>query len=186
MPEPDLRARTDAQPTSTKTKNFLTGPFQLTGSAGVLWLAWLSSTLDAASLKDQFWNPTPTSGYNPNRKTNKNQNPTSTFGKKEESSISDWWSGTYLKGLTSPEDLQQRGTFGGPLKKKKRPVLTIPCMYIFISPLFAYQKIPSCVYFGGPKSGKCCYILLPFGIFYGHLEYFMYGHLVHFVFTWYI
>jgi hypothetical protein len=39
--------------------------------------------------------------------------------------------------------------------------------YIFI------PKIPIWVYFGGPWIGKCWHILLPFGIFYGHLVYFM-------------
>jgi hypothetical protein len=34
-------------------------------------------------------------------------------------------------------------------------------------------KIPIWVNFGGPWNGKCCYILLSFGIFYDHLEYFM-------------
>jgi hypothetical protein len=54
-------------------------------------------------------------------------------------------------------------------------------------------KIPTRVYFGGPWNGKCWYILLTFGIFYGHLVYFMaiwyilcplgifYGHLVYFM-----
>jgi hypothetical protein len=31
------------------------------------------------------------------------------------------------------------------------------------------QKIPILVKFGGPWNGNCCYILWPFGIFYGHL-----------------
>jgi hypothetical protein len=30
------------------------------------------------------------------------------------------WSGAYLEGLTLPKDLRQRGTFGGPYKKKKK------------------------------------------------------------------
>jgi hypothetical protein len=36
----------------------------------------------------------------------------------EEVFPSDWWTGTYLEGLTLPRDLRQRGTLGGPHKKK--------------------------------------------------------------------
>jgi hypothetical protein len=32
----------------------------------------------------------------------------------EKASTSDWWSGAYLKGLTLPRDLRQRGIPGGP------------------------------------------------------------------------
>jgi hypothetical protein len=38
----------------------------------------------------------------------------------EEVFPSDWWTGTYLEGLTLPRDLRQRGTLGGPQKKKKK------------------------------------------------------------------
>jgi hypothetical protein len=34
-------------------------------------------------------------------------------------------------------------------------------------------NIPNWVNFGGPWNGKYWYILCPFGIYYGHLEYFM-------------
>jgi hypothetical protein len=34
-------------------------------------------------------------------------------GKKLSLQLSDWWLGAYLKGLTFPRDLQQRGTLGG-------------------------------------------------------------------------
>jgi hypothetical protein len=34
--------------------------------------------------------------------------------------------------------------------------------------IFANRKIPIWVYFGGPWSGNCLYILWPFGICYGH------------------
>jgi hypothetical protein len=34
--------------------------------------------------------------------------------------IKNWKKCTYLKGLTLPGDLRQRGTLGGPLKKKKK------------------------------------------------------------------
>jgi hypothetical protein len=34
-------------------------------------------------------------------------------------------------------------------------------------------KIPIWVNFGGPYIGQCLYILWPFGVFNGHLEYFM-------------
>jgi hypothetical protein len=33
---------------------------------------------------------------------------------------------------------------------------------------FQTKKIPIWLYFEGPLSGKCWYILWPFGIFYGH------------------
>jgi hypothetical protein len=39
-------------------------------------------------------------------------------------------------------------------------------------------KIPIRVYFGGPWDGKCWYTLWSFGIFYSHLVYVFYGHLV--------
>jgi hypothetical protein len=44
--------------------------------------------------------------------------------------------------------------------------------------IFCIPKIPIWVYFGGPWNGKCLYILLPYGIFYGLL--------VHFGVIWYI
>jgi hypothetical protein len=47
------------------------------------------------------------------------------------------------------------------------------------------QKIPISEKFSGLQIGKCRYILLPFGIFYGHLGIF-YGHLARFVFIWYL
>jgi hypothetical protein len=51
--------------------------------------------------------------------------PAATWGlrrsiKEEEEGPSDWWSGAYFKGLTLPKDLRQRGSFGGPHKKKKQ------------------------------------------------------------------
>jgi hypothetical protein len=33
------------------------------------------------------------------------------------------WPGAYIKGLTIPKDLRQRGTFGGPYKKKNKNAL---------------------------------------------------------------
>jgi hypothetical protein len=39
--------------------------------------------------------------------------------------------------------------------------------------LFSNQKSQILVNFGGPLNGKLWYIFWPFGIFYGHLEYFM-------------
>jgi hypothetical protein len=38
---------------------------------------------------------------------------------------------------------------------------------------FQTKKFQICVNFGGPLTGKCWYILWPFGIFYGHLLLFM-------------
>jgi hypothetical protein len=38
-------------------------------------------------------------------------------------------------------------------------------MYIFI------PKIPIWLYFEGPRNGKDCYVVWPFGIFYGNLVY---------------
>jgi hypothetical protein len=38
--------------------------------------------------------------------------------------------------------------------------------------LFSNQKIPIWVNFRGPSIEKCCYILTPFGIFYGQIGYF--------------
>jgi hypothetical protein len=39
--------------------------------------------------------------------------------------------------------------------------------------LFSNQKSQIWVNFGGPLNGKCWYILWPFGIFYGHLVFFV-------------
>jgi hypothetical protein len=55
-------------------------------------------------------------------------------------------------------------------------------------------KIQIWVNFGGPCSGRCWYILWTFGlctlrplvIFYGHLVYALYGHLLYFMDIWYI
>jgi hypothetical protein len=59
-------------------------------------------------------------------------------------------------------------------------------------------KIPIWLNYSGPGNGKCWNILWPFGIFYGHLAYFMaiwhilwpfgifYGHLAYFMAIMYI
>jgi hypothetical protein len=49
----------------------------------------------------------------------RNTNLVSYIKKKEVISLG-WWSGAYLRGLTLPRDLRQRGTLGGPQKKKKK------------------------------------------------------------------
>jgi hypothetical protein len=51
--------------------------------------------------------------------------------------------------------------------------------------LFSNRKIQILENFGGYQMEKCCYILCPFGIFYGHLAYIC-DHLVHIVSIWYI
>jgi hypothetical protein len=48
------------------------------------------------------------------------------------------------------------------------PVYHQDCQMDFFKP-----KIPIWVNFGGPKMGKCWYVLRPFGIFYEHLGNFM-------------
>jgi hypothetical protein len=60
---------------------------------------------------------------------------------------------------------------------KKRQKMEFP--FFCCSTLDAWQqecqmdyfktKVPILVKLGGPRNGKCCYILRPFGIFYGHL-----------------
>jgi hypothetical protein len=58
--------------------------------------------------------------------------------------------------------------------------------------LFSNQKYKLWVNFGWPWSGKCWYILWPFGLFYGHLVYFMvyfglfWVRLVNFFPFWYV
>jgi hypothetical protein len=52
-------------------------------------------------------------------------------------------------------------------------------------------KIPILVNFGGSFSGRCWYVLRPFGLFYVRLVYFMalryiFGHLVYFPPFWYV
>jgi hypothetical protein len=53
------------------------------------------------------------------------------------------------------------------------------------------QKIQIWVNFGGSCNGRCCYVLSPFGVLYGHLPYFMsfgilYDQLPYFMAIWYI
>jgi hypothetical protein len=48
-------------------------------------------------------------------------------------------------------------------KKRRRPETSVARWFVF------KPKIPILVKFGGPWDRKCCYILRPFGIFYGYL-----------------
>jgi hypothetical protein len=53
--------------------------------------------------------------------------------------------------------------------------------------IFSNQKSKfEYIHFGGSCNERCWYILWAFVLFYGHVMYVVYGHLVYFVVIWYI